>query len=1152
MTRFFFVLTFYLFSHVSYAQFLKKDSLLLASVSGEKIMKIVAKNDKKNLISIGWYTKTDTSFNLFVQNFTYEGKAVSPTIRIVQTKITKSYWHDFDFAIDTDTLGNTLIAWSEYDSASNKFKIMYSGIDPYGRTRYASTKVETSGTKFVKTSINKSGQFLISWYDSGFIKIQLFNRNYLKVGNEIFTYYESHYYDKFNKYDSPVQLSDSIQVALTLMTDQPPRGIVRIFDSKGSVVYRGNSVGSTSGASAIDGDYADDKTVLSFSRKNSGTFISIISRYNDNQGYENGSNSIGVDSNESTITHIKQNASGSILASWKNVSNEVKVTFMHNSGQPISDPIGLWKDNQNIRATSFDAILRNNHDALMVYALEEATKSSIVLQKIQFLPKEETKEIIASPRTKQNNRSNKSLSSNKTHVVVWQTKEDYKSAILAQIYDKNFNKVGDAINITGFKNHVYLYDDLYFDFECAIDTVGNFMIAWSEYSSPRENINRNANIYAIKYDAFGNAQRDLFQVNQPLRFDESTKFPKVASTSRGDFLIFWQKLNLVSTNSTLIARLIGKESDGQEKNLLKESLSNYFSYWHTDRELAMNDSGAFVIAYKSGYYSFGFLIFDQNMELISNFSVGGGDTFSKFDLAFGNQGKIDFLFTNDNYLVNNSFFSPVLFLRTYDFTGKSISDLLLDSHVQTYSKPDLAVNQKGDYCALYRKNNSFLVQRFESNGQKVGKLVKLNTFWNGSSEPRISYNSCNEIFGSWWSNAYVPNDNQTYDIIIKGIYNSLSGMIGKDFEDNFILPKPPVKPKSLVVNGDYSSRSLLWQSNTEPYISGYSVYRNTVNDTLTASAVGKPSSAAFTDSKKITTTGTLSYWVKASNNLNQSSFFSDAAQIFISTTPEKPKALSVKGDYENRTLSWIPNTEVDIAGYSVYRNNTNDTLTASKIGNSPSVIYNDNKKITTRGTLYYWVKAYNKLNQSSFFGNMSQLLITIPPEKPRSLTVKGDYETRLLSWMPNRELDLVGYSVYRNTANDTLSSFKIGSSSSANFTDATKPQTNEILYYWIRAYNKANQLSKYSDVGYILVSEIFGQSGNHSIFPNPTDDKLYFDSELLQSIKQIDVIDMLGNRHPQKYDTMEPCISIGSMVPGLYYIVITTDKIQISNKIVKR
>jgi hypothetical protein len=1043
------VLSFVLIQH-GHAQFIKKDSLVLASISDQKLMKVVAKNDKKNLISVGWYTQTDTTHNLFVQNFTYEGRAISAATQIVSAKISKSYYaREFNFDLDTDTLGNTLIAWSEYDSNSySSYKIKYSGIDPYGRIVHAPKIIGTSAKIFVKASINIHGEFLISWFAGGGIaygnakiNIQLFDKSYDANGPIISTYYNEY----IDENTFPVTLTDSTQVVVASFLR------INILNSKGIKIHDGDGNITSCCFNALDMDYLDEKIVQSFSRSksptfaSSGTFISILSRYNSNQY----NNLIEIDPAESTVSKISQNKSGSTFVTWKNTLNEIKALFQYNSGQPISNPIKLWKDSQSIRATSFDVILRNSQDALIVYGLDGTTKGNIVLQRIQFLPIEETKEIIASQRLRQDKSINRSLSSNHTNVVVWMTSElkegNYKSAIFAQIFDRKLNKIGDTINITGFKDHEFTYYEPYFDFECAIDTAGNFMVVWQEYSDPVNRINVNANIYAKKYNALGSIERDVFQVNQaPLQYDVSNIRPKVASTSNGNFLVIWQLYNWRLNDSSLKARFIKEGNEGIEK-IIRE----YFGAPSIKHELVLNDDGNFAVGYRSGYYSFVFLIFDQNMKLISDFSDREiADTKTNFDLALTNQNKIILLFTNSSL-------QEKILLKTYNLSGESLSELLLDKNTTTLRKPDLSINQKGDYCALYEKNGSILVQKFKNDNQKDGPIFRINSFLNYGS--RISYNYDNEIFGSWSSSA---NSDYRNDILVKGVYNKLSGSIGKDYGDNFILPKTPSKPKSLITKGDYLSRQLSWTPNTEPYI----------------------------------------------------------------------------------------------AGYSIYRSMANDTLTASKIDNSTSAIFTDSKKISSTGTLYYWVKAYNNLNQTSFFSNVSELGVTVPvpPSKPKSLIVKGDYDTRTLSWLPNTELDLSGYSIYRSSVNDTLTSSKIGNSSSANFIDTTNRQPNEVLYYWVRAYNKTSQISQYSDVGYILVSEIQNQSIGLSIFPNPTDDRLYIDPELIQNIIQIDIIDMLGNRYPQKYNKAEPFISIGSMASGLYYLVVTTDKIQISSKIIKR
>lgn len=168
------------------------------------------------------------------------------------------------------------------------------------------------------------------------------------------------------------------------------------------------------------------------------------------------------------------------------------------------------------------------------------------------------------------------------------------------------------------------------------------------------------------------------------------------------------------------------------------------------------------------------------------------------------------------------------------------------------------------------------------------------------------------------------------------------------------------------------------------------------------------------------------------------------------TPPAAPTGLSATGGESMVTLNWNDNTEIDLAGYNVYRSTTSGSG-YSKINSSllSSSNYTDNA-VTPYVTYYYVVTAADTSANES--GNSSQASAmptdTTPPAAPAGLTATAGDGTVLLNWNDNSESDLGGYNVYRSTTSGSGYS-KLNSSlmSSSDYIDS--PVTNGITYYYV-------------------------------------------------------------------------------------------------------
>lgn len=128
----------------------------------------------------------------------------------------------------------------------------------------------------------------------------------------------------------------------------------------------------------------------------------------------------------------------------------------------------------------------------------------------------------------------------------------------------------------------------------------------------------------------------------------------------------------------------------------------------------------------------------------------------------------------------------------------------------------------------------------------------------------------------------------------------------------------PISPVGLTSNPTGDGSTLLeWTPNTEPRLAGYNVY---VNDAKRNGSLVIPPQYLVTD---LATDTLYSFTVTAVNTSNIESPKSEAVTYYIDTTPPAiPTGLTATAGNGEISLGWNQNTELDFAGYNLYRNGT--------------------------------------------------------------------------------------------------------------------------------------------------------------------------------------------------------------------------------------
>jgi uncharacterized protein len=143
------------------------------------------------------------------------------------------------------------------------------------------------------------------------------------------------------------------------------------------------------------------------------------------------------------------------------------------------------------------------------------------------------------------------------------------------------------------------------------------------------------------------------------------------------------------------------------------------------------------------------------------------------------------------------------------------------------------------------------------------------------------------------------------------------------------------------------------------------------------------------------------------------------------TPPPSPLNVTAVAKSMDVKVSWQGRMSPDVKGYSIYRSTKSDEpfnkLNQTVLEKSDS-LYAD--IVPHAGFYYYYVAAVDLAGNE---GASERALIDVkdvePPSVPQNVTAKPDTGKIILSWSRNKELDLMGYYVYRSIKKQKESKF---------------------------------------------------------------------------------------------------------------------------------
>jgi predicted phage tail protein len=240
--------------------------------------------------------------------------------------------------------------------------------------------------------------------------------------------------------------------------------------------------------------------------------------------------------------------------------------------------------------------------------------------------------------------------------------------------------------------------------------------------------------------------------------------------------------------------------------------------------------------------------------------------------------------------------------------------------------------------------------------------------------------------------------------------------------------QPPIKPVFDVVQVAFRLVSLSWQPHTESDFHHYELWRNSVNNFLTATKVKE--TAATSAEIQFPLLGQFAgvsyfFWLVAVDNSGNRSEVSVAQEITlgglvaptgITTNP----IVLTDADGTQRSyidISWTLSTNAEVSTYMV------ELSTYSGGANAEQQIVSTNRArfSVIGGTLYYLrIRSQDANNGWSPWSTEIQVTSakdTVPPSAPTALVAISGVRSIFLEWVNGTEKDLKRTNIYRNTSN---------------------------------------------------------------------------------------------------------------------------------------
>jgi hypothetical protein len=324
-------------------------------------------------------------------------------------------------------------------------------------------------------------------------------------------------------------------------------------------------------------------------------------------------------------------------------------------------------------------------------------------------------------------------------------------------------------------------------------------------------------------------------------------------------------------------------------------------------------------------------------------------------------------------------------------------------------------------------------------------------------------------------------------------------------------------------DGSYNDKvQLTWNS-----VSGaaeYEIWRNTTNNSSTASKISSVSSSTTYNDTGTNTGTTYYYWINAKyscSGSSGSSGFSIAEAGFRAAPLNPPRSLIATAGNSQVSLTWQAPSSGTPTSYKVYRN-TSENGTYTSLGTVNSLRANATN-LTNETTYWFYVTAVYSSGESNASNKVSIRPTAGPPAVPVAKAATSVTQSGFTAnW--NTSTGATGYYLDVSTSS-SFSSFVSGYNNKNVGNVVTSPvsglSANTTYYYRVRAFNtggtSGNSGSITVKTSSLKSSEIVLNSTQHNtdeinIYPNPFSTNLnisYLQKE--ESFTKLEILDLNGS-----------------------------------------
>jgi rhamnogalacturonan endolyase len=174
--------------------------------------------------------------------------------------------------------------------------------------------------------------------------------------------------------------------------------------------------------------------------------------------------------------------------------------------------------------------------------------------------------------------------------------------------------------------------------------------------------------------------------------------------------------------------------------------------------------------------------------------------------------------------------------------------------------------------------------------------------------------------------------------------------------------------------------------------------------------------------------------------------------------PAKPRNISVTAWDDTVQIGWDENSDLDLAGYRIYRGKSADSLSLlSDVGTATSYLDTD---VTNDSTYYYALTAYDTDNNESKYSDIVKAIPSIRPDTPTGINFRYDMNSIFLIWDSQDFENISNINIYRSETADmtTVESFVIDKSLTT-FIDNNL--TTGKTYYYTISVTDTNQVESF-------------------------------------------------------------------------------------------